>query len=97
MKTLVSLSPNHKGTLHTLPFLKQRTPNTQGGLNERQAQDYRFIDTVTNGLAVAPPGPVQGSGYLSQRAQLHDYPDRVLRDDTNQLHNVRVVKLTHCY
>lgn len=38
-----------------------------------------------------------GGGYLSECAQLHDDPDRVLCDDSDQLHNVRVVKLTHCY
>lgn len=35
--------------------------------------------------------------YLSERTQLHDDPDGVLRDDSDQLHNVRVVKLTHRY
>ena len=38
-----------------------------------------------------------GGGYLSECAQLHDDPDRVLCYDSNQLHNVRVVKLTHRY
>ena len=38
-----------------------------------------------------------GGGYLSECAQLHDDPDGVLCDDSDQLHNVRVVKLTHRY
>lgn len=47
----------------------------------------------------APPRPTArpGQRYLSQRAQLHDDPDGVLRDDSDQLHNVRVIKLTHGY
>ena len=35
--------------------------------------------------------------YLSERAQLHDDPDGVLCDDSDQLHDVRVVKLAHRY
>lgn len=38
-----------------------------------------------------------GSWYLSKRAQLHDYPNGVLCNDSNQLHDVRMVELTHCY
>lgn len=38
-----------------------------------------------------------GGGYLSKCAQLHDDPDGVLCDDSDQLHNVRVIKLTHRY
>lgn len=35
--------------------------------------------------------------YLSKRTELHDYPDGVFCDYPNELHNVRVIKLTHCY
>lgn len=35
--------------------------------------------------------------YLSQRAELHDDPDWIIWDDAHQLHNVRMVKLTHGY
>lgn len=33
--------------------------------------------------------------YLSQCAELHDDPDRIICDDSHQLHNVGMVKLTH--
>lgn len=36
-----------------------------------------------------------GDADLSQRAQLHDDPHRVLGDHANQLDDVRVVKLPH--
>lgn len=35
--------------------------------------------------------------YLSQSTELHDDPHRVFCDHSNQLNDVRVVKLTHCY
>lgn len=35
--------------------------------------------------------------YLSQCAELHNDPHWVFCDDTDQFHDVRMVKLTHCY
>lgn len=35
--------------------------------------------------------------YLSKCTELHDYPDWVFRNNPNELHNVRVIKLTHCH
>lgn len=35
--------------------------------------------------------------YLSKSTELHDDPHRVLCDDSDQLNNVRVVKLSHCH
>lgn len=35
--------------------------------------------------------------YLPQSAKLHDDPHRVFCDNSNQLNNIRMVKLTHCH
>lgn len=35
--------------------------------------------------------------YLSKSTELHDYPDWVFCNNSNELHNVGVIKLTHGY
>lgn len=51
--------------------------------------------TCTGSPCSRGPRPDRSGRYLSERAQLHDDPDGVLCDDSNQLHDVRVVKLAH--
>lgn len=80
---------------HALPFLKQRTPGSEGS----QVSTRQEAPPLAAPPLAAQPRPTArpGQPYLSQRAQLHDDPDGVLCDDADQLHNVRVIKLTHGY
>lgn len=72
------------------PSLRRGTPAARGAQTARCSAG-----------AGCPGGRPAGAGpstrYLSECAQLHDDPDGVLRDDADQLHDVRVVKLTHRY
>lgn len=52
--------PKPQGYPSHTPLLKQRTPNTGGGLSECRARDYRFTVAVTEGLAVHPDRPAVG-------------------------------------
>lgn len=58
-------------------------------------QGLSVADLPVLAEAIRAGAGCRGRGYLSKRAQLHDDPDGVLRDDPDQLHDVRVVKLTH--
>lgn len=85
--------PEPQGCPSHTPAPYTKDSKHRSWLNERQARDCRSTVAVTKGLAA--PGHQMRVRYLSERAQLHDYPDGVLRDDANQLHNVRVVELPH--